>query len=53
MIVNQLRYLTDNLPAVYNIDVSLKFQSDRSQFDKVVHDTFGRFITEKELIFQF
>ena len=48
LISNQLRYLTDNLPEVYKIDINLKFHSDKNQFEKAVNENYGRFITDKE-----
>ena len=48
-IVNQLRHLTNNLPAVHDMDINLKFYKEQSLFQKAVQETYGRFITDKEL----
>lgn len=48
LIVNQLRHLTNNLPAVHNLDINLKFYKDQNLFQKAVLETYGRFITDKE-----
>lgn len=49
LIVNRLRFLIDNLPMVYNVDVNLKFHTERNRFEKAIFDTFGKLLTEKEL----
>lgn len=49
LIVNQLRYLTEHLPAVHEIDSGLKFHSERNQFEQAVCSTFGRLISDKEM----
>jgi len=48
-ILNQLRYLIENLPEVYKININLKFQSDKIQFEKVLNENYGRFATDKEI----
>ena len=49
LIVNQVCYLTDNLPLTDNVDANLKFLTDQKRFEKAIGDTFGRFQTQKEL----
>lgn len=49
LIVNQLRHLTNNLPAVHNLDINLKFHTDIIRFEKAIFDVYGRFMSEKEL----
>lgn len=49
LIVNQLRFLMENLPTMYSVDVNLKFNSDQEQFEKAIRENFGRFSTDKEI----
>ena len=48
LIVNQVCYLTDNLPLTDNVDVNLRFLTDQKRFEKAITETFGRFQTQKE-----
>jgi len=49
LIVNQFNFLVNNIPLTESIDVNLKFQSDEKRFEKAIHETFGRFLTQKEI----
>ena len=48
-IMNQIRRLVNNLPILDNIDVSLKFVNDQKIFERVLRDTYGRFINQNEI----
>jgi hypothetical protein len=49
MILNQLRYLTENLPEVYKIDIDINFQADCNRFEKNLNENYGRFVCDKEM----
>jgi hypothetical protein len=49
MIVNQIKLLINTLPRTDSIDISLKFASNDSLFEKSLRETFGKFYTQKEL----
>jgi len=49
MILNQLRYLTENLPEVYKIDIDINFQADCNRFEKNLNENYGRFVCDKEI----
>ena len=49
MIATQIKQLINNSPLVDNVDINLKFLTDRNLFERAVTEAYGRFITQKEL----